>query len=248
MTDLFTFEIAVLLAGTFAAAFVTGLAGFAFGMVAAAIWLYALTPQQASALIALDAVLVQGYAVWKLRHALNLKRLAPFILGSAVGIPGGIAVLWWVSPLVLRVAIGVLLIVFSPYNLVRPKLPEFKRAGRAGDAAVGVLNGVIGGATGLAGIAPVIWSSLRGWSRDEQRAVFQPTGVATFLMIIVGLGGVGLITADTLRLFALALPTLVIGTGLGFALYGKLDEAAFRKIVLVLLMISGVALIASSWR
>src|SRR5262249_61536172 len=102
MTDLLTVEIAVLLAGTFAAAFVTGLAGFAFGMVAAAIWLYALSPQQASALIALDAVLVQGYAVWKLRHALNLRRLAPLILGSAVGSPGGIAVLCWGSRAVLR--------------------------------------------------------------------------------------------------------------------------------------------------
>ena len=45
--------------------FVTGLSGFAFGMVAAAIWVYALPPPQASALIAAYAFLVQGYAVWK---------------------------------------------------------------------------------------------------------------------------------------------------------------------------------------
>jgi hypothetical protein len=31
-------------------------------------------------------------------------------------------------------------------------------------------------------------------------------------------------------------------------LYGKLDEGAFRKIVLVLLLVSGVALTASAWR
>jgi hypothetical protein len=32
---------------------------------------------------------------------------------------------------------------------------------------------------------------------------------------------------------------------LGFKLYGKLDDAAFRKLVLLLLLVSGVALIAA---
>jgi hypothetical protein len=88
----------------------------------------------------------------------------------------------------------------SLYNLARPKLPQVKEAGRLADGAVGILNGVIGGATGLAGIVTVVWTSMRGWSRDEQRAVFQPTGVASFIMIIVAFGGIGIITFDTIRL------------------------------------------------
>jgi uncharacterized membrane protein YfcA len=44
------FDLAIFLLGTFAAAFVTGLAGFAFGMVAAGIWLFALTPAQTTTL------------------------------------------------------------------------------------------------------------------------------------------------------------------------------------------------------
>ena len=39
-----TIDFAIFLTGAFVAAYITGLAGFAFGMVAAAIWLYALTP------------------------------------------------------------------------------------------------------------------------------------------------------------------------------------------------------------
>ena len=89
MPELLSFDVAIFLCGTLAAAFVTGLSGFAFGMVAAAIWVYALPPPQASALIAAYALLVQGYAVWKLRHLLDLHRLMPFIVGSALGIPGG---------------------------------------------------------------------------------------------------------------------------------------------------------------
>jgi uncharacterized protein len=246
MPELLSFELAIFLSGTLAAAFVTALSGFAFAMVAAAIWLYALPPPQASALIAAYALLVQGYAVWKLRHLLDLHRLMPFILGSAAGIPFGLAALRWASPAHFRIGVGALLILFSLYNLARPALPQMKRAGRGADAAIGILNGVIGGATGLAGIVTVIWTGMRGWSRDEQRAVFQPTGVASFIMIIVAFGGIGMITPDTLRLFAIGLPALLLGTWLGWALYGKLDEATFRRVVLVLLIVSGVVLVMSA--
>jgi uncharacterized protein len=248
MPELLSFEIAIFLCGTLAAAFVTSLSGFAFAMVAAAIWLYVLSPAQASALIAAYALLVQGYAVWKLRRLLDPHRLMPFILGSALGIPLGVTALRWTSPIYIRVGVGLLLILFSLYNLARPKLPQMKQAGRVADGAVGVPNGVIGGATGLAGIVTVIWTSMRGWSRDEQRAVFQPTGVASFLMIIVAFGGIGIITVDTIRMFLLGLPALAIGTWLGWVLYGKLDESAFRKVVLVLLLLSGAALTAAAWR
>src|ERR1051326_410649 len=73
-------ELVVFLFGTFAAAFVTGLTGFAFGMAAAGIWLHALPPAQTTVLIAAYALLVQGYAVWKLRHSIDLRRLLPFVI------------------------------------------------------------------------------------------------------------------------------------------------------------------------
>ena len=111
------------------------------------------------------------------------------------------------------------------------------------DGGAGIVNGVVGGATGLAGIAIVIWSALRGWQRGEQRAAVQPTGVATFLMTLLALGGTGSITPDILRLFALGLPFLVLGTWAGWQLYGTIDEAKFRKVVLGLLLISGLVLV-----
>src|SRR5262245_28048933 len=104
------FALAIFVLGTAAASFATGLAGFAFGLVAAAIWLYALTPIQTTTLIVAYGLLVQGYAVWKLRHSINVSRLAPLIIGSAIGVPFGIVLLRWVSPASLRTAIGFLLI------------------------------------------------------------------------------------------------------------------------------------------
>ena len=238
-----SFELAVFLLGTFAAAFVTGLAGFAFGVVAASIWLFALPPAQTTTLIVAYALLVQGHATWRLRDEIDYDRLLPFVLGSAIGIPIGVFILEYVRPAFIRTAVGVLLMAFSLYNLTRPKFPELKGLGRAGDVGVGILNGVLGASTGLGGILPVIWTTLRGWTRDEQRGVHQPTAFATFVMSIVGLGGAGLVTPATTHLLLLGFPVLIAGTLVGWALYGKLDEATFRKIVLVLLLLSGLAIV-----
>jgi uncharacterized protein len=169
-------------------------------------------------------------------------------VGSAIGIPAGIAVLELASAVHLRTAVGLLLIAFGLYNLLRPKMPSLKNVGQAGDAGIFFLNGVLSGSTGRGGILPTLWCVLRGWPRDEHRSVSQPTAVATFALSLLGLGGMGLITPETTRLFLIGLPVLVAGTLLGWALYGKLDEVVFRKVVLVLLLVSGLAIVATGRR
>jgi uncharacterized membrane protein YfcA len=52
----------------------------------------------------------------------------------------------------------------------------------------------------------------------------------------------GAVTADTVKLFLIGLPALFAGTWLGLKLYGRIDEATFRKIVLARLLVSGVVL------
>jgi hypothetical protein len=66
---------------------------------------------------------------------------------------------------------------------------------------------------------------------------------ATFLMSAVSLGFVGAYTAQTMQLYALALPALIAGIGCGIWLYGKLDDAAFRRVILILLFASGLSLV-----
>jgi uncharacterized membrane protein YfcA len=235
-------DISLFLGATFAAALVAGLAGFAFGLVAAAVWLHILSPLQTATLIIAFGLVVQGYAVWRLRAALQWRRLLPFVAGAAIGVPLGVAILRYADPSHVRAGVGVLLVLYSLYGLARPALKPIA-AGPVADAGVGFLNGVLGAMTGLAGILVTIWCGLRGWSKDEQRAVFQPVGVAIFALSAAWLGARGAISADTLRLFAIGLPVLLAGTWLGLKLYGRLDDASFRKVVLGLLLVSGVALL-----
>ncbi len=237
------FELPIFLLATFAGALVAGLSGFAFGLVAASIWLYILTPLQTATLIIAFGLIVQGYSVWKLRRALDWKKVWPFVAGAALGVPVGVSILTWANPAHVRAGIGAFLVLYSLYALFRPTITPVKTGGAAADAGVGFLNGVVGGITGLAGILVTIWCGLRGWPKDVQRTVFQPVAVATFLMSALWIGAKGAIAADTVKSFLIGLPALFAGTWLGLKLYGRLNEAAFRKVVLVLLLASGVVLI-----
>ena len=96
--------------------------------------------------------------------------------------------------------------------------------------------------TGLPGFIITIWCQLRGWTKDVQRAIFQPVAVSIFLMSALWLGAKGTITPDTIKLFVIGLPFLLAGTWLGLRLFGRIDEAMFRKVVLVLLLVSGAVL------
>jgi uncharacterized membrane protein YfcA len=243
MHGLSALDLTLFVAGAFAAAFVTGLAGFAIAIIAAAFWLHFLPPAQATALIVAYGLIVQGVSVWKLRRAIVWRRLAPFLIGGAIGVPLGVLLLRSASAASLRMGVGAILVLFSLYNLVRPQLGSAARAGRVADGAVGIVNGVLGGATGLAGIAAVIWCSLRGWPPAEQRAIFQPAGVAVFAMTALWFGGANMIDADTLWLFLIGLPAIGLGTWAGLQLFGRLDDAAFRRVVLVLLLLSGLSLL-----
>jgi hypothetical protein len=194
-------------------------------------------------LIVVFGLIVQGFSVWKLRRAIKWPRLMPFLIGGAAGVPMSGELLRWTAPGNLRIAVGAILMLFSLYNLVRPSFASAARAGTVADGAVGVLNGVAGGATGLAGIAAVIWCSLRGWPAAEQCAVFQPSGIAVFAMTALWLGGTGMIGRDTLTLFLIGLPPLAVGTWAGLKSFRKLNEQAFRRVVLVLLLASGLSLL-----
>src|SRR6516225_8981955 len=220
-----TFEIPLFLFATFAGAFVAGLSGFAFGLVAASLWLYILTPVQTATLIVAFGLIVQGYSVWKLRGALDWQKLWPFIAGAAIGVPAGVALLTRSDPRSVRIAVGIILVLYSVYAFFRPAL-KFSGGGRASDGAIGFLNGVLGGLTGLAGILVTIWCNLHGWPKDVQRTVFQPVGVAIFLLSAIWLGAKGTVTAETVKFFVMGLPCVLAGTWLGLRLFGPKDRAS----------------------
>ena len=67
--DLVLFFVATLLG-----AIVAGVAGFAFGLIASAIWLHIIPANQSAPLIAAFAILIQGATLWQFRYAMSAGR------------------------------------------------------------------------------------------------------------------------------------------------------------------------------
>lgn len=134
---------------TFFGSLTTGLTGFAAGLVVSGIWLHILTPVQSAVLIAAYGVANQAQGIWKVRRALQWRRILPLVLGAALGIPFGAWLVTYLNPAHIRVGIGVfLLLAYSTYNLARPHFTPVE-ATRSLDFGVGILNGL--GAYGIGG-------------------------------------------------------------------------------------------------
>jgi uncharacterized protein len=230
-------------AATFLGGFTSGLTGFAAGLVVSGVWLHVITPVQTAVLIAAYGVVNQAYGIWKVRHALRWRRVLPFVLGGAMGVPLGAYLLTYINPAHLRVGVGVLLVLYSSYNLARPALKPVT-SNPPTDVAIGLLNGLLGGLTGLGGVISTIWVQLGGGPKDAQRAVFQPVLFMTMAMATLTFGASGyLFDFNILKLFLVGLPALLLGLWVGVTAYGKLDDAAFRKAILILLLVSGLSLV-----
>jgi uncharacterized membrane protein YfcA len=158
-----------ILLGALAAGFVQGLSGFTFGLVAMTVWVWAVAPQRAGPLVVFGSLVGQVLSLGSLRRSFDLRRLAPFVLGGCIGTPIGVWMLHYVDPTQFKLAVGLILVAYCPLMLFIGAVPHVSAGGRLADGSVGLIGGVMGG---LNGPAPTLWCSLRGWNRNEQRAVF----------------------------------------------------------------------------
>ena len=230
------------LVSIFAGGLVNGLAGFAFALFVSGVWLHLFPPLETTALLVAFGTTVQAIGTWKLRREFDRRHVVPLVIGSVIGTPFGVWLLAYVEPQTMRLSIGALLIAYSLYGLLRPELRPVS-GNVAVEVVVGVLNGILGGLGGLTGPVVTVWCSLRGWSKDKQRSVYQPVIFAAFVMAAISLAVSGAFTATIGKLYVIGLPLMLAGMWLGMKAYDYLDDTKFRKIVLGLLLISGLVLV-----
>ncbi len=235
-------DLVVFVSASFAAALASQVAGFAFGLVAAALWLQLLTPIQTVTLIIAFGAVVQGIAGWELRPTPKWQVLWPFLVGATIGVPVGVTILGWTDPTIMRAAIGALLVLYGLGSLMLPAIVPIKSGGAAVDAGAGLLNGLLSGAAGFTDLVIGTWCRLRAWPREIQQSVFQYVGLFVFVISAFCLGAQGAVNDNILSLFVLGLPAVLTGTWLGKKVRDQVDEAEIRKILSILVMASGFAL------
>jgi uncharacterized protein len=132
--------------------------------------------------------------------------------------------------------------VYGVYVLAGLRLPQLTWGGKTADAGVGFVGGLFGGVAGLSGIFPAMWTQLRGWSKEASRGVYQPFILLAHLLTLLLIGSVAL-DRDGAVLFLIAIPAVLLGSWIGWKLYGRLDERRFRHLLSLLLIVSGLLLI-----
>ena len=236
----------IIAAGALLGGFVSGLAGFGTGLVALGIWLHAVSPPLAAALVIICSVVAQSQTIPAIWHAIDFRHLWPMLVAGIIGVPIGANLLAHVDPHVFRLGVGLFLVLFSTVMLAGRAHMAVSWGGRTADAAIGLGGGILGGLAGLSGPLPTMWATLRGWSKDRRRGVFQAYNLTVLSAALAALIIKGLFTREVGWLLLWALPGTFCGAWLGARAYRRLSDHHFHQIVLGLLAVSGLTLIWSS--
>lgn len=241
-------ELWVLAFGAAVAGLVQGISGFAFAMVAMAIWVWGVDPALAAVMAVFGGWTGQVISAIRVRRGWHVSLLWPFVLGSAIGIPIGTRLLPLLNPDRFKLVLGGMLVVCCSAMLATARLPRIATGGRLADAGVGLLGGVMAPMSGFSGLAPALWCTLRGYTKDEHRAVLQNFNLIVLSATLASLVWSGRAHAGLLPQMAVVAGSLVIPSLWGSKIYTGMSPIAFRNGVLWLLVFAGVMMLASSLR
>jgi len=239
-------QIVLILAGALAGGFVNGLTGFGTALTALGIWLYAVPAPVAATLIILCSVVSQLQTLPMIWRTILWRRVLIFVAPGLIGVPIGTLLLPHIDTRVFRIVIGSFLVIYSAYVLARRSPMNSDWGGRGGDGVVGFCGGVLGGLAGLSGVLPAVWTDLRGWTKEQRRAVLQTFNIAILAFALVSHAVSGFLTRQVLIAAIAALPGTICGARLGGFVYRRLADLTFQRVIMALLLLSGIVLIWTS--
>jgi uncharacterized membrane protein YfcA len=126
--------------------------------------------------------------------------------------------------------------------LFRPSLKYLQQMNESRHALVGFGGGLIGGLTAMPGAIPTIWCDMHGVPKNQQRGLVQPF-IAAMQIFALGLLLIQHdLSSKVLVDLALSIPALLAGSTLGLLAFRNVNEQTFRRIILGILLVSGVLL------
>ncbi|WGH77309.1 sulfite exporter TauE/SafE family protein [Jannaschia ovalis] len=237
--------VALLLLGAASGGFINGLAGFGTALFALGFWLQIMPPLQAVSIVVVMSVVSGLQGVWIVRASMfeQKRRLLRFLLPALPGIPLGVAALAVVSADALKLTIALFMLLYGGFFSFRAALPKLTRPTPGIDMGVGFLGGLLGGAAALSGALPTMWCALRPWPKSDVRAVLQPFNVAVLGLTALTLAWNGAYGRETLVLILVALPVTMISAQIGIAVFRRLQDDQFRRLIIAMMLVSGAVLL-----
>lgn len=228
-----------------AAFFVKGLCGFANTLVFTSILSFGVSNSSISPVELLLGYPTNFILAWKERKSIRWEICLPLALLVVVGTIPGVFFLKSANVSSIKVLFGAIIVLigaemlWSDANGSRFKQSKFLLI------LIGILSGIL---CGLYGVGALLGAYLGKVTNDSHsfKANICTVFVIENTLRIVLYTVWGLLTFDVLRQAVVLLPFMLIGLGSGM-LSGKfLDEKIVRKLVIVMLIVSGAALVLTN--
>lgn len=227
------------------AGFTQGATGFGFGLVMMSVLPHVFDVREAVPLVSVFGLVMTVTMLWRYRAFVDPRRFLPVLAGVVVGTPIGVLYLRSIDPRVVTGTLGALLLVYGATSLVaeyraRDAVPGV-RIGRRWGPLAGLFGGLIGGAFNTGGPPIIVYATARGWEAGTFKANLQVLFLVNTTTQIVLFASWGMLTPEILRLDLIGMPALLAGMALGMWASTRLDARHFRRVVLALLVVFGIA-------
>jgi len=222
---------------------VRGIAGFGSGLIAIPLLTLLLPLTLVVPLVVLLDFVGSAGQGWHNRLRVSWRDLLPLLPFTIAGV---LAALWLLDGLdaaLLRRALGVFVLGYGAWQL--SPLPAL-RTTRWSSLPYGLMGGLVGTLFGTGGPFYVVYLSMRGLEKEALRASFATWFLVDGTLRLGGYAAFGFIGRDTLSAILLALPFAGLGLLVGGRIHTGLSQDVFRRVISVLLVLSGVALLVKS--
>lgn len=235
-----TGELIVIAVAVFAAITLYMVAGFGFALLAMPVMTFVIPVSQAVVVVVLLAIVSTGHQA--ITHRAHVRRplATRLVLSSFAGMPVGLVVLNVVDDRALKLVLGIGVII-ATVLLIRDLTLD--HSGPPLDYAMGFVSGVANASIGTNGPPLVFDLQSRRLTSDEFRGTIATVFVLGNLFTLTLFVLDGKVGRGALEAAAVAFPAWFLGALFGRALQPKIPEHLFRKFVLGLLVVTGLATI-----
>jgi uncharacterized protein len=237
--------LAIACAAFFFAAFSKGITGMGFATTCLPIIALTMGLEVALPLVLVPSVasnIIVQVEVGHFRE--SVRRFWPMVVAAMIGVVIGLVLLTWMEARAAGAALGVVLFVYGLFALKTPNLTLPPHLEKPLGPVTGLTTGVINGLTGSQ-LMPVL-PYLMALHLDRERFVqaINCSFTASSIVMAIGLSKIGLMNVETALISAIGIVPVWVGLKLGGNIRRRLSPELFRKLVIYMLMASGVLLLA----
>ncbi len=230
---------------TVAAFFVKGLCGFANTLVFTSILSFGVSNANISPVELLLGVPTNVILAWKERKSIRWGICLPLALLVVIGTIPGALFLKNADSGSIKIVFGVIIVLIGLEMLLRSRNTAGLKQSKVVLVIIGILSGVLCGLYGVGALLGAYISRVTDDSHSFKANICTVFVIENILRIIL-YSVWGILTFDIFRQAVVLIPFMLIGLCAGM-LSGKfLDEKIVRKLVILMLIISGAALIVTN--